>query len=105
MVFNRGHPSYVVLIDADHQSENKKIEVVMIFPQLHQLIRHSEGQVGKIVWSLPGAPMDLKVKMDLNVVQVGCRGGYDRIFDLRKLKCAQLLKCVELIDFSPSFVL
>ena len=66
-----------MLIDPDHQSEDKKNELVMIFPQLHQLIRHSEGQVGNIVWSLPGAPMDLKVKMDLNVVQVGCPGGHD----------------------------
>ena len=49
----------------------------MIFPQLHQLIRHSKGQVGKIVWSLPGAPMDLKVKMDLNMVQVACLGSHD----------------------------
>ena len=40
-------------------------------------VLHSEGQVGNIVWSLPGAPMDLKVKMDLNVVQVGCPGGHD----------------------------
>ena len=77
----------------------------MIFPQLHQLIRHSEGQVGKIVWSVPGAPMDLKVKMDLNVVQVGCRGSHDRVVDRRKWICAQLLKCVELIDFSTSIVL
>ena len=74
----------------------------MIFPQLHQLIRHSKGQVGKIVWSLPGAPMDLKVKMDLNLVQVGCRRSHDRIVDRRKWRCAQLLKCVELIDFSTS---
>ena len=77
MLFNRGHPTYVVLIDADHQSEEKKTELVMFFPQLHQLIRHSEGQVGKIVWSLPGAPMDLKVKMDLNMVQVACLGSHD----------------------------
>ena len=58
--------------------------------------------MGKIVWSLPGAPMDLKVKMDLNLVQVGCLGGHDRIVDRRKWKCARLLKCVELIDFSTS---
>ena len=77
----------------------------MIFPQLHQLIRHSKGQVGKIVWSLPGAPMDLKVKMDLNMVQVGCLGGHDRIVDRRKWKCARLLKCVELKHFPTKFVL
>ena len=94
-----------MLIDADHQSDENKTELVMFSPQLHQLIRHSEGQVGKIVWSLPGAPMDLKVKMDLNLVQVGCLGGHDRTVDRRKWKCARLLKCVELIDFSTSFVL
>ena len=90
MVFNIAHPTFVVLIEADHRSEDKKTELVTIFPQLHQLIRHSEGQVGKIVWSVPGAPMDLKVKMELNVVQVGRLGGHDRTVDRRKWKCAQI---------------
>ena len=37
-------------------------------------VLHSEGQVGKIVWSLPGAHMDIKVRTQEGSCQIQPRG-------------------------------
>ena len=47
MVFNIGHPTFVVLVDADHQSEDKKIELVMIFPSAASVDPAQRGPGGE----------------------------------------------------------